>query len=124
MRYLLEYSWEYFGDESWIDLSILSVHGEGFSWPSLSIGKDGGVISFEWFIDEMVYLTFVIEIVLRGVLVEDIVEIEIFDVVSIVYLYFFSLLMCGDAGVGVSIFDLVFQEGSDTYGGFDFAAHE
>ena len=72
----------------------------------------------------MVDLAFVIEIVLRGVLVEDIVEIEIFGVVSIVYLDFFSLLMCGDAGVGVAIFDLVFEEGSDTYGCFDFAAHE
>ena len=57
---LLKESRKYFGDESWVAFLILSMHGVGFSSAGLSVGEDGGVVSFEGFIDEVIDLALVI----------------------------------------------------------------
>ena len=90
----------------------------------MTIGENGGVIAFQTFIDEVIDLALLIEVLLRSSLVEDIVEVEVFGGMTVVDLNLIALRMTTDAGVLVSVFDFVFEEGTDPNGCFYLAAHE
>lgn len=81
------------------------------------------MVAFEGLIDEVVYLTFLVEIFLRCVGGKDIIEIEVFGGVAVVDLYFFALEVLANAGVCVPVFELVFEEGSDPNCSLNLATH-
>jgi hypothetical protein len=81
------------------------------------------MVAFQCFIDEMVDLTLLINILLSGILGEDIVEVEVFRSMTVVDLYFPALWKLPDARVLVAILYFIHQEGSDTNGGLDFTTH-
>ena len=124
LGYLLEDPGEYPGDKSWITLGALPVHGIALAGAGLAIGKNGGMVALQTFLDEMVDATFAVEVVLRGTLVEDVIEVKIFIIVSVVYFHFLALGIPADAGISITVFELLFEKRTDSDCCLYFAAHE
>ena len=81
------------------------------------------MIAFKRFFDEMIYLALVIKVLLRYVRRENIVEIEVFSSVAIIYFDFLPFRMLANARVGVAVFYLMLQERTDTNCSFDLTTH-
>ena len=89
----------------------------------LSIGENSSVITLKGLVYEMIDLALVIDVILGGSWGKDVIEIEVFCRMTVVYLDLLSLGVLIDAGVCVPIFYLLLQEGTNTNRGFDLATH-
>ena len=72
----------------------------------------------------MIDAALTVEVVLWGILVEDVIEVKIFIIVTVVDLHFFALGIPADAGICITIFELLFEKWTDSDCCLYFAAHE
>ena len=100
------------------------MHGIALAGAGLAIGKNGGMVALQTFLNEVVDAALPVEVVLRGTLVEDVIEVKIFIIVSVVYFHFLALGIPADAGVSITVFELLFEKRTDSDCCLYFAAHE
>ncbi len=81
------------------------------------------MVTLEGFIDKVVNVALLVHIALAAVLVQNIIEIEIFGLASIVDLDFFPLIVDLDGRVEVTVFCLSFEKWADANCGFNLTVH-
>lgn len=62
------------------------MHCIGLARPGLAIGKNGGVVALERFLNEMVDLALIIDLILRALLIEDKIKVELPIHLSVLHL--------------------------------------
>ena len=81
------------------------------------------MIPFQCFIDHVIDLTLLVDILLCGFLGENVIEIEIFRCLSVIDFNLFAGRVAADTRISVTSFKFMLQEGSDADCGLYFTAH-
>jgi hypothetical protein len=106
---LLEQTGEYLRDDAGVALlRLLPLHRVGLAGTCLAVCEDGGVVALEGLVNEVVDVALLIEVLLGDLLVENVVEIEVFGVGTVEDLNLLALGVDLDVGIEVAVLGLGF----------------
>ena len=103
---------------------LRALHGMGFAGACLSVSEDGTVVAFEGFVDHGLDFALFVEILLGGVLVEEVIEVELPEAGGFVFdVDFVFVLVDIDEGVFEALFFFGGEEGPDPNRSLYFIRH-
>ena len=103
---------------------LWALHSMGLYWTSLSICEYRAVIPFQGLVNHRLNFALFINILLSGVLIEQVVEMELSQLAGLLLdVYFVFLLVDFDWIVFIPLLFLWRQEGTHPDGGLNFIRH-